>query len=70
MNPQELAAMAEEAIRRRKRLKLSIPRRTRLPPDFPPGEILSETPEFSTRSYKPEKILRYLRDNSLITRNF
>jgi hypothetical protein len=37
-----------------------------MPPGFPRGELLSENQQFVNRSYKPEKVLRWLRDNLLL----
>jgi hypothetical protein len=45
---------------------LSTPRGKKMPPGFPRGELLSENQQFVNRSYKPEKVLRWLRDNLLL----
>ena len=37
-----------------------------MPHGFPRGELLSENAQWVNRSYKPEKVLRWLRENLLI----
>ncbi len=45
---------------------LSTAKGLKMPPGFPRGDLLSETMQYTNRSYKPEKVLRWLRDNLLI----
>ena len=74
MKPEELERACLQAIESRTRITLPWPKGQRIPTGFPTGfptgEILSETASVTNRSYKPEKLLRWLRDNNLIGRNF
>ena len=69
MKPEELERACLQAIESRTRITLTWPKGQRIPAGFPTGEILSETASVTNRSYKPEKLLRWLRDTNLIGRN-
>ena len=45
---------------------LTTPRGQKMPLGFPRGELLSENQNWVTRSYKPQAVLRWLRENLLI----
>ena len=70
MKPEEHERAGLQAIESRTRITLSWLKGQRIPTGFPTGEILSETASVTNRSYKPEKLLRWLRDNNLIGKNF
>jgi hypothetical protein len=69
MTPREmeaacLAAMAQPGMMLG--VTLTTPRGQRMPQGFPRGELLSETHQSINRSYKPQAVLRWLRENMLI----
>ena len=67
MNPKELEAMCLDQIAKgSSKVTLSFPKGTRMPAGFPRGELLSENQQFTNRSVKPEKLLRWLREQMLI----
>ncbi len=67
MTPQQMEAACLSAIRHPNHgVTLTTARGQRMPAGFPRGEILSENMQWTNRSYKPEKVLRWLRDNLLI----
>ena len=70
MKPEKLERAYLQVIESRTRITLTWPKGQRIPTGFPIGEILSETASVTNRSYKPEKLLRWLRDNNLIGKNF
>ena len=66
MTPAQMEAACIAAIPAGNGVTLSTPRGQKMPHGFPRGEILSENSQWVNRSYKPEKVLRWLRDNLLI----
>ena len=66
MKPKEMEAACLAAISAGTGVTLSTPKGTAMPHGFPRGELLSENKQFVNRSYKPEKVLRWLRDNLLL----
>ena len=66
MTPKEMEAACLAAIPAGHGVTLSTPRGQKMPHGFPRGELLSEYSPWVDRSYKPEKVLRWLRDNLLI----
>lgn len=68
MTPKEMEAACLRAMQwsPTARVTLSTPKGVKLPHGFPQGELLSENDKFVNRSYKPEKVLRWLRENLLI----
>ena len=68
MTPKEMESACLMAIDAGHRVTLSTPRGQRMPPGFPSGELLSvnQSMGLNNISYKPEKILRWLRENFLI----
>lgn len=67
MNAKEMEAMCLEHIEKgNKYVTLSFPKGTKMPAGFPRGELLSENQQFTNRSIKPEKLLRWLREQMLI----
>ena len=66
MTPKEMEAACLAAIPGGHGVTLSTPKGQPMPHGFPRGELLSENKQFVNRSYKPEKVLRWLRENRLI----
>ena len=68
MTPREMEAACLAAIDAGTRISLTIERGKRMPPGFPRGELLSvnERLNCSNFSYKPQAVLRWLRENMLI----
>lgn len=66
MTPAQMEAACLAAIPGGHGVTLSTPRGQKMPHGFPRGELLSENSQWVNRSYKPEKVLRWLRDNLLI----
>jgi hypothetical protein len=66
MTPQAMEAECLAAIAESHPITLTTERGQKMPPGFPLGELLSENKQWTNRSYKPEKVLRWLRDNLLI----
>ena len=66
MTPKEMEAACLAAIPAGHGVTQSTPRGQKMPHGFPRGELLSENSQWVNRSYKPEKVLRRLRDNLLI----
>lgn len=68
MTPKQMESACLEAMKQPGTLgvTLSTPRGKKMPPGFPRGELLCENQQFVTRSYKPEKVLRWLRENLLL----
>jgi hypothetical protein len=66
MTPQDMEAQCLRAIDAAQGVTLTTDRGQRMPAGFPQGELLSESRVGVNRSYKPEKVLRWLRDNLLI----
>jgi hypothetical protein len=66
MTPQDMEAQCLKAINAEQRITLTTDRGQRMPAGFPQGELLSESATAVNRSYKPERVLRWLRDNLLI----
>ncbi len=66
MTPKEMEAACLTAISAGTGVTLSTPKGQAMPHGFPRGELLSENKQFVNRSYKPEKVLRWLRENLLI----
>ena len=66
MTPQDMEAQCLAAIDGAHRITLTTDRGQRMPAGFPQGELLSESRVGINRSYKPERVLRWLRDNLLI----
>lgn len=68
MTPEKLAQDARQAIADGTNMTLVMqPGQTRRLPGFPRGELLCENSKNEhVRSYKPEKILKWLRTNKLI----
>lgn len=66
MNAKEMESACLAAISAGTGVTLSTPKGQAMPHGFPRGELLSENRQFVNRSYKPEKVLRWLRENLLI----
>lgn len=68
MTPAQMEAACLEAIEAGHGVTLSTPRGQRMPHGFPRGELLSVNQALGINnfSYKPEKVLRWLRENLLI----
>jgi hypothetical protein len=66
MTAQDMEAQCLAAIENGQRLTLTTDRGHRMPQGFPNGEFLSENAIATNRAYKPEKVLRWLRDRMLI----
>lgn len=67
MTPKQMEAACKEAMKQPGRtVTLSTPKGSAIPIGFPRGELLSENAQWVNRSYKPQKVLRWLRDNLLI----
>jgi hypothetical protein len=66
MTPQDMEAQCLAAINNAHHITLTTDRGQRMPAGFPQGELLSESATAVNRSYKPERVLRWLRDNLLI----
>ena len=66
MTPAQMEAACLAAIPAGHGVTLSTTRGQKMPHGFPRGELLSENSQWVNRSYKPEKVLRWLRDNLLI----
>ena len=66
MNAKEMEAACLAAIPVGHGVTFTTPKGTAMPHGFPRGELLSENRQFVNRSYKPEKVLRWLRENLLI----
>ena len=68
MTPSEMEAACLAAIDAGTRVLLTVQRGQRMPPGFPRGELLSvnERLNCSNSSYKPQTVLRWLRENLLI----
>ena len=68
MTPREMEQACLECLKQPGMLgvTLTTPRGQRMPPGFPRGELLSETHHHVNRSYKPQAVLRWLRENMLI----
>lgn len=66
MTPAQMEAACLAAIPAGHGVTLSTPKGQKMPHGFPRGELLSENKQFVNRSYKPEKVLRWLRENLLI----
>ena len=66
MTPAQMEAACLAAIPAGHGVTLSTPRGQKMPHGFTRGELLSENSQWVNRSYKPEKVLRWLRDNLLI----
>jgi hypothetical protein len=66
MNAKEMEAACLAAIPAGHGVTFTTPKGTAMPHGFPRGELLSENRQFVNRSYKPEKVLRWLRENLLI----
>lgn len=66
MNAKEMEAACLAAIKAGHSVTLSTPKGKPMPRSFPRGELLSENAQWVNRSYKPEKVLRWLRNNLLL----
>ena len=66
MTPKQMEAACLAAIPGGRGVTLSTPKGKAMPHGFPRGELLSENAKWVNRSYKPEKVLRWLRENLLI----
>lgn len=68
MTPKEMEASCLAVMERPGgfRVTFTTAKGQKMPPGFPRGEVLSETPVSVNRSYKPEKVLRWLRTHMLI----
>lgn len=67
MMPSEMEAACLNAIQYPGlRVTFNFPRGHKLPPGFPRGELLSEVRGNANYAFKPEKVLRWLRENLLI----
>lgn len=66
MTPRQMEAACLAAINARQNVTLSTPKGQPMPHGFPRGDLLSENAQWVNRSYKPEKVLRWLRENLLI----
>jgi hypothetical protein len=66
MTPKEMESACLTAISEGTGVTLSTPKGQAMPNGFPRGELLSENKQLVNRSYKPEKVLRWLRDNLLL----
>lgn len=66
MTPKQMEAACLAAIPCGRGVTLSTPKGKAMPNGFPRGELLSENTQWVNRSYKPEKVLRWLRENLLI----
>lgn len=66
MSPAQMKAACLAAIPGGRGVTLSTPKGKAMPHGFPSGELLSENAQWVNRSYKPEKVLRWLRENLLI----
>jgi len=66
MTPAQMEAACLAAIPGGHGVTLSTPKGQKMPNGFPRGELLSENAQWVNRSYKPEKVLRWLRENLLI----
>ena len=66
MTPKQMETACLAAIPHGHGVTLTIQRGMKMPKGFPRGELLSENTQFSNSSYKPEKVLRWLRENLLI----
>lgn len=66
MTPAQMEAACLAAIPGGRGVTLSTPKGKDMPHGFPRGELLSENAQWVNRSYKPEKVLRWLRENLLI----
>jgi hypothetical protein len=66
MTPKEMESQCLAAIDGGYRITLATDKGQNMPPGFPKGELFSENTVSTHSSYKPEKVLRWLRDNLLI----
>jgi hypothetical protein len=66
MTPKQMQALCLTSIDAGQRVTLSVPRGQRMPIGFPRGELLSVNSGWSNSSYKPEAVLRWMRENTLI----
>jgi len=69
MTPREMEAACLAAMEQPGMMlgvTLTTPRGQKMPPGFPRGELLSESHQWVNRSYKPQAVLRWLRENMLI----
>ena len=66
MSPKEMEAVCLAAIPAGLGVTLSTPRGQRMPQGFPRGELLSVNDRWSNSSYKPQAVLRWMRENFLI----
>ena len=67
MTPAQMEAACLEAMKKPGNgVTLSTRKGQKMPPGFPRGDLLSENAQWVNRSYKPQKVLRWLRENLLI----
>lgn len=69
MTPEKLFADAKAAQEQGAQvgMTLVLPAGFKRPPGFPRGELLSETERGNVYSFKPEKIIDWLKSNNLVT---
>jgi hypothetical protein len=66
MTPREMEQSCLAAIKGGHSVTLTTPKGWRMASGFPRGELLSENKQWVNRSYKPEAVLRWMRENLLI----
>lgn len=66
MTPKQMEAVCLTAMAAGTGVTFTTPKGQQMPHGFPRGELLSENKQFVNRSYKPEKVLRWLRENLLL----
>lgn len=67
MSPNEMAALATQAISAGTRMTMVLPRRWKRPPKFPRGELLCENHDGqNVYSFDPLRVLAWLAANGLV----